>query len=304
MAGGDALNAVLVDLADPRIPATVREAAKVPLPEGAARTIPFQYATIGGTLALGRLDVGDAWPVALRYQALEGPRRAYQQAVARLLEQCRSHRLTPEAVEAVGAAAKDLGARADAAIPQSSPAYRQVARQFTGSLERSARALTQTTYVEDLLGELDGFRGATIGDLVDLMRRYNLHFGPTEAPEELGLYQALYPLLVGRRRALGLDGRVGAGVGRGGVTPPVAPDRPGTAGAVSIWSPRRRYLFERTGRLGRWSRQGSGSPHRTMSDDMRLASTSGSRSIAGLRSSSMSSWRATAASGHPCTDRS
>jgi hypothetical protein len=89
MAGGDALNVVLVDLADPRIPATVREAAKVPLPEGAARRIPFQYATVGGTLALGRLDVGDAWPVALRYQALERPRRAYQQAVARLLEQCR-----------------------------------------------------------------------------------------------------------------------------------------------------------------------------------------------------------------------
>jgi hypothetical protein len=204
ISGGDALNIVLVDLADPGIPATVREAAKVPLPKGAARTIPFQYATIGGILALGRLDVGDVWPVALRYQTLERPRRAYQQAVARLLEQCRSHQLTPEAVEAVGAAARELGSRAEAVIPQSSPAYRQVARQFTGSLERSARALTRTTYVEDLLGELDGFRGATIGDLVDLMRRYNLHFGPTEAPEELGLYQALYPLLVEQRRVLGL----------------------------------------------------------------------------------------------------
>jgi hypothetical protein len=97
-------------------------------------------------------------------------------------------------------------------IPQSSPAHRQVARQFTGSLGRSARALTQTTYVEDLLGELDGFRRATIGELVDLMRRYNLHFGPTEAPEEHGLYQELYPLLVEQRRALGLD--TGGTVGR------------------------------------------------------------------------------------------
>ena len=233
MAGGDALNVVLVDLADPRIPTTVREAAKVPLPKGAARTIPFQYATIGGTLALGRLDVGGAWPVALRYQALERPRRAYQQAVARLLEQCRSHQLTPEAVEAVGAAARELGSRAEAAIPQSSQAYRQVARQFTGSLERSARAWTQTTYIEDLLGELDGFRGATIGDLVDLMRRYNLHFGPTEAPEERGLYQALYPLLVEQRRALGLD--AGGTVGRDEArptspsSPEVGPSRRGVA---------------------------------------------------------------------------
>jgi hypothetical protein len=167
--------------------------------------------------------VGDAWPVALRYQALEGSRRAYRQAVARLLEQCRSHQLTPEAVEAVAAAARELGSRAEAVIPQSSPAYRQVARQFTGSLERSARALTQTTYVEDLLGELDGFRGATIGELVDLMRRYNLHFGPTEAPEERGLYQALYPLLVEQRKAL-----VGQSVGR--------EERPSSSVARLSWS--------------------------------------------------------------------
>jgi hypothetical protein len=303
MAGGDALNVVLVDLADPRIPATVREAAKVPLPEGAARRIPFQYATVGGTLALGRLDVGDVWPVALRYQTLERPRRAYQQAVARLLEQCRSHQLTPEAVEAVGAAARELGSQAEAAIPQSSQAYRQVARQFTGSLERSAGALTRTTYVEDLLGELDGFRGATIGDLVDLMRRYNVHFGPTESPEELGLYQALYPLLVEQRKALGLDagrsvGRVEArqkspsspevgrqavapaaevAVPRGGADPVIGrwqTDR-GTLAVSSVWEFRGdgSLVYERYGKkaFGRWSRQGERIVARTTSDDQRLS---------------------------------
>ncbi len=203
VAGGDALNVVLVDLADPRLPAAAWEAAKVPLPAEAARKIPFQHASAGGTLALRRLDVGDDWPVALRYKALEEPRRAYQQAVATLLEQCRGHRLTPEAVEAVGATARALGARADAAIPQASQDYRREALRFTGALERSARALTRSAYVEDLLGELDGFRGSMIADLVDLMRRYNLHFGPADDPVERGMYQELYPLLVRQRAAFG-----------------------------------------------------------------------------------------------------
>jgi len=236
LASGDALNVVLADLADPRLPATAWEGAKVSLPKEAARTIPFQYASVGGTLALGRLDVGESWPVALRYKALEEPRRAYQRAVSTLLEQCRGHRLTPEAVEAVGAAAKDLGSRAEAVIPPTSPNYRQVARQFTGSLGRSARALTGTTYVEDLLVELDGFKGSTVADLVDLMRRYNLHFGPTEAPDERGLYQSLYPMLVNQRKALGID----AG-GRYGVRPPEpsAPEvgRPAVGPTlVGVWS--------------------------------------------------------------------
>lgn len=239
IAGGDALNVLLVDLADPRIPASAWEAAKVPLPDEAARTIPFQHASVGGTLALRRLDVGDAWPVALRYEALEGPRQAYERAVATLLEQCRGHRLTPEAVEAVGVTAKALGARADAAIPQSSEDYRQVARQFAGSLERSARVLTRTNYVEDLLAELDGFRGTTIADLADLMRRYNLHFGPADSPDERGLYARLCPLLREQLEKLGRG--TGTGGDRaitkaGGLPSPGAGRRAAERRLAGLWS--------------------------------------------------------------------
>ncbi len=241
VAGGDALNVALVDLADPRIQASAWEASKVPLPNGASRTIPFQYASVGGTLAMRRLDVGDAWPVALRYKSLEELRRAYRQAVATLLEQCREHRLTPEAVEAVGAAARALGVKADATIPQSSGEYRQVASQFTASLERSARALTRTAYVEDLLGELDGFRGETVADLLDLMRRYNLHFGPAESPEERGMYQTLYPLLRQQRKLLGIKEDIA--------------ERRGTTSATLVDAESGRRAVEKNV-LGAWTRIG------------------------------------------------
>ena len=213
MAGGDALNAVLVDLADPRIPATVREAAKVPLPEGAARTIPFQYATVGGTLALGRLDVGDAWPVALRYQALEGPRRAYQQAVARLLEQCRSHRLTPEAVEAVGAAAKDLGlagGRRDPAVqpglPAGGPAVHRLAGAVGSGLDADDLRRGPARRTRRLPGGHDRGPGGPDAAVQPPLRAYG---GPRGTRALSGA------LPVAGRAAEALDAAVGAGTKRG-----------------------------------------------------------------------------------------
>lgn len=215
---GDALNVMLADLSNPAISPSLWAKAKVALPVSAVTTAPFQYASAGGVLSLRRLTVGDSWPVALRYRVLEPQRLAYERAVAALMDLCRRHALTPEAVEAVGVAAGDLKARAAEAIPASSAEYRKSALRTADQTERSARALTRSEYVEDLLAELDGFRGEAVADLVDLMRRYNLHFGPAEAPEERGLYQSLYPLLVEQRKSLGID--VGGSGGRDEVRSP------------------------------------------------------------------------------------
>jgi len=96
-------------------------------------------------LSLRRLTVGDSWPVALRYKALEPQRLDYERAVAALMDLCRRKELTPEAVEAVGAAASGLKARAAEAIPASSAEYRKSALRTAELMERSARALTWST---------------------------------------------------------------------------------------------------------------------------------------------------------------
>ena len=203
IASGDALNVLVAELANPAIPLANWDRARTELPDGAAATAPFQYASSGGVLSLRRLKVGDSWPVALRYRALEPQRLAYERASSALLDLCRHHALTPEAVEAVGLAARDLKSKAAGAIPASSAEYRKAALRTADLLEGAARALTRSDYVEDLLAELDGFRGAAVADLIDLMRRYNLHFAPADSPEERGLYQALYPLLTRQLAALG-----------------------------------------------------------------------------------------------------
>lgn len=92
------------------------------------------------------------------------------------MARCREHRLTPEAVEAVGRAARELRARADEALKSANPGYQAEGRRFAEGLDRQARTLS--AYIEDLLAELDADRGATVGELVGLLRRYNLHFGP------------------------------------------------------------------------------------------------------------------------------
>ena len=101
-----------------------------------------------GPCALGRpLDVGRKTPGRWQLAATSASRAAPGVSAVRRPAPWSSaarHRLTPEAVEAVGAAGQELGSRAEAAIPRSSQAaYRQVARQFTGSVGAwSARAPT------------------------------------------------------------------------------------------------------------------------------------------------------------------
>src|SRR5262249_5065707 len=62
-----------------------------------------------------------------------------------------------------------------------------------------------SVYIEDLLGELDGFRGATVGDLLDLMRRYKLQFGPVDDPDGRRVYPAVHALLKAQCEALGVS---------------------------------------------------------------------------------------------------
>jgi hypothetical protein len=296
LTGGDALNVLLGDLSDPRISPSSWRAAKVDLPADTIQKVPFQYASAGGVISMRRLKASASWPVSLRYEALEFYRASYLEAVDTLLTQCRQKKLTPEAVEAVGKAVRDLRAKAAATIAANNRDYQFESRRYLDELERSARMLTRTSFIEDLLGEIGDYRGATVGELLDFMRRYNFHFGPADDPDERQLYVTIYPLLRQQLADLGVgESRGGDPIASGaggmpGAPPPAAaaeprrtvdpvigrwrPDR-GTQAVPSIWEFRGdgSLVFERHGKkaFGRWSRQGDRVVARTTSDDVRLA---------------------------------
>jgi 3-keto-disaccharide hydrolase len=236
IADGNALNVLLVELADPRFAAGPR--AVTPLPADAIRRVPLQHASAGGILSVHRLTVGGGWPLTLRYRTLEAPRRGYQEAVAAVLGECREHKLTPESVDAVGAAVKELRSWSEEALKVANPDYQAEGRRFVATLDRSARALVRASYGEDLLGEIDAFRDTTVGELTGLLRRYNLHFGPAEEPAERQLYLTLYPILRAEADALGAGTTISVTRVQA-ARPPTSPDRPEPNGAAVVphsWS--------------------------------------------------------------------
>jgi hypothetical protein len=202
--GGDALNIVLGELCNPSITPSSWRAARVDLPADTIRRVPFQYASAGGVISMRRLKASAPWPVSLRYKGLETHRETYLEAIDTLLTQCQQKKLTPEAVEAVGKAVRDLRAKAAATIPAANRDYQLEARRYLDELEQSARMLTKTSFIEDLLGEIGAYRGTTVGELLEFMRRYNLYFSPADDPDERQLYITLYPAFRGQREALGL----------------------------------------------------------------------------------------------------
>jgi hypothetical protein len=285
VAGGDALNAALADLADPQISPERWASVPIPLEPGIAKRVPLRHSTAGGVLSLRRLTVADGWPIALRYETLSAPRDGYSAAVARLMAECRERRLAPESIEAVGAAARDLSAQVEPALRSAPSAYRAEGRRFADRLARQAATLTRSVFVEDLLAELDIYRGATVGELVDLLRRYRLHFGPAEDPVERELYLVLFPALIAQRKALGLEITPAAAITSPGVT--LASITPGTDPIVGRWSSNRgttavpsifefrpdgSLIYERYGQraLGTWRREGERVVFETTSPDPRL----------------------------------
>jgi hypothetical protein len=189
--GGDAPNVLLEELSDPRISPSSRQAAAVALPAEAIQEIPFRSASAGGVSSMRRLKASYHGPVPMRYKALEPYRANYLAAVDSLLTQCRQKAPTPEAVEKVGMAARDLRAGAVATIPAENRDCQVEARRFLDELEQCARMLARTSFVEDLLVEIEDYRGSTLGELLEFMRRYSLRFGPADEPAERQLYATI-----------------------------------------------------------------------------------------------------------------
>ncbi len=191
---GDALNAVLEQLLDPKLdPSSLRQ-SNVPLSGKTIRTIPFLHASEAATFSMLRLTARDDWPLALRGDEFARERRAYERAVDNALDQDIEGKLGLGAVIAVQTAVVDLQNKVDQVIPQSS---RDLYLQAKNHLKKLAEIgqMLKSPVVEDVLAAVEKYPGTTVGDLLVFMQRYNLRFGVADTAAERELYQNLYASL-------------------------------------------------------------------------------------------------------------
>jgi len=190
---GDALNAILDQLNNPKIHSTALRLINDPIDAKAVREIPFENASEAVTLSLSQLTGEDGWPPALQGPAFEAERKAYQDAVTRAVKEDEEGQLSPQTLQAVNVAAAQLRAKLEANKPADRVEYIN-AVNYIKTLLGMARML-EKPQVDKILAELDSVKQTTVGSLLGFMHTYNLRFAPASTPTQREVYRNLYALM-------------------------------------------------------------------------------------------------------------
>jgi len=190
---GDALNAILDQITNPKIHSTALRLIKDPIDAKAIREIPFENASEAVTLSLSQLTGEEGWPPALQGPAFAAERKAYQDAVNRAVQEDEEGQLSPQTLQAVNIAAAQLRAKLEANKPADRTEYINGVN-YIKTLLGMARML-EKPQVDKILAELDSVKQTTLGSLLGFMHNYNLRFAPANTPAQREVYRNLYAIL-------------------------------------------------------------------------------------------------------------
>jgi hypothetical protein len=203
---GDALNAILDEITNPKVHGVALRTIKNPISGQVIREIPFESASEAVTLSLHQLTGEGKWPVALHGETFAAERKAYQEAIAKAVEEDEDGNISPETLQSLNLAASRLRAKLVATKPASGAEYAEAAN-YIKALVAMSRMLEKPR-LEKILAELDKVKTTTLGSLLAFMHAYNLRFGPATTEAQHTVYQNLYPIMAEGRDKIMKGARV------------------------------------------------------------------------------------------------
>ena len=217
---GEALNALLLDLSDPKVKAMNWYTAKVELPPDLTiRKLVFRFATHpsdkgAGELAkalisIGRLDKsidGSGWPIFLRDPRLSAERLAYERAYRDVVDHCLAKSLTMDDAIKLRRSVDAVRVKANNALPNDL-GTRNSALQYVDDMKKATDIFHSTTidFAQEIIADTREHEAHTVAELRGFMRKYRLLFAPAgKQPGDGEVYERLYGLLRDQKDALGL----------------------------------------------------------------------------------------------------
>jgi len=209
---GDALNAAVDQLSDPRIHTSALRMADEPIDAAIVRQIPFRNAVEAVTFSLSGLKNASAWPNALR-----GPRFANQhEAFDRLIRQAREESLDGEVTAETLTKIRELLADLKKALSES-PLEGQAeteALKFIKTVAALVRLLEKPD-LQHVLGELKNLEKVSLSSLLGFMHTFNLRFAPATTPAQREAYSQLFAILDRTRDRLLAEAKLDLGSSNG-----------------------------------------------------------------------------------------
>jgi hypothetical protein len=194
---GDALNVALDEINDPRVYAKGLEGAKVKIGGDAIRNIPFQSAAAAITMSIHQIARGKP-PEALMRPEFASDREAIKTLGQEVRKQIEDDKTPdPGTVDKLLAAIHAAETKADSILPRNTR-DRNEADRYLKALHGLV-AMLQTPAIDVILSGAEKRPEATLGELINFMRAFNLRFGAASTPSQRLIYNSLYPKLVALR---------------------------------------------------------------------------------------------------------
>ena len=203
---GNALNTLKERLLDPQLTDTSFRNAAVPLPVDVVRQIPFTIGRESLTFSMQRITAkGKAkWPPALQGDVFAPERQGYERALDTVLEQQIEGKMEIPDIERVGKTIEELRNKLNEVLPGSRDKLYMDAKRRIDDFQRSYEFMIKSHQAQLVVGDLDGYSGTTVHDLLLFMQKHGLGFGVADKPEERNLYPKLRDWLQEQLEALKL----------------------------------------------------------------------------------------------------
>jgi len=203
---GDALNAALDQLNDPRIQASSLRIATMPIPASAIGEIPFRYASEGVSIILSQVKGATKWPPALDGPEFAENKKLFEEVAEQARKEDEDGDISPETLAKAHRLVSSLRAKLEAS-PLADSRDNQAALKFVKTLAGLVRLLEKP----DTREALDGLRmikSTTVGNLIAFMHAYNLRFGAATTARQRLIYEQIYPALDDARDRVVSEARV------------------------------------------------------------------------------------------------
>ena len=191
---GDALNAALDQLSDPRIHSSALRMADTSIAAKTIRDIPFRHASEAMAFSLSQLKASSQWPAVLLEPRFATERADFEKAVDEVRKENQENgQIAARTLSALKAAIQRLKDKL-AAMPLEDPAENQEAQNFVKTVTAIARMLEKPD-IDQVLAELSKIEKTTVGNLLAFMHTFNLRFAPATTPRQKQVYNELFPIL-------------------------------------------------------------------------------------------------------------
>jgi hypothetical protein len=190
---GDALNAALDQLSDPRIQSSSLKMASNQIPARIIAEIPFRYASEAVTIIMSNLKEAKEWPPALNIQRFAADKKEFEAIAEQAKREDEEGDISPQTIDKANALVARLRGKL-AQEPLADSRDNQTALRFVKTLAGLVKLLSKPD-TKEVLDQLRMVETVTVGHLLGFMHVYNLRFGAATTPKQKMIYEQLYPML-------------------------------------------------------------------------------------------------------------